>query len=250
MSKIPYTGKAPGARQPIQPPANEPLTPEVIPAERPLLEDPDALAARLVDSEDFLRRNQSILLGLLGVVLAAIVGGFGFYTWRNGQNDKAQATMFSAVNYWEADSLKKAAKGDGKTIGLQTVADEYGVTKAGNLANFYAGVVALKQGNYKVALDDLEEFSSDDYLVQARAYALMGDAHLELKSPKEAADLYAKAADHNANEQFSPGYLLKEGLAREEAKDAAGARKAYERIIAEYATAPEAMEARQYVARL
>lgn len=250
MSKIPYTGKAPGARQPIQPPASAPLTPEVIPAERPLLEDPDALAARLAESEDFLRRNQSVLLGLLGLVLAAIVGGFGFYTWRNSQNEKAQSVMFQAVNYWEADSLKKALKGDGKALGIQTVADQYGATKAGSLANFYAGVAALKQGDYKMALNNLEDFSSDDYLVQARAYALMGDAQLELKLPKEAADLYAKAADHKANEFFSPAYLLKEGLAREEAKDPAGARKAYDRIVAEYAASPEAAEARQYAARL
>ncbi len=251
MSKIPFTGKAPGARQPTQQPAADPQAmPEIIPAERPLLEDPDALAARLAESEDFLRRNQGVLLGLLGLIIAAIVGAFGFYTWRSGQDQKAQAAMFQAVNYWEADSLKKATKGDGKAPGLQSIADQYGATKAGNLANFYAGVAALKQGNYKLALDNLEEFTSDDYLVQARAYALMGDAQLELDKPKEAADLYAKAADHNANEYFSPGYLLKEGLAREEAKDAAGARKAYERIISEYATAPEVAEARQYAARL
>ncbi|MEJ7662492.1 MAG: hypothetical protein WKG07_24465 [Hymenobacter sp.] len=51
----------------------------------------------------------------------------------------------------------------------------------------------------------------------------MGDAQLEMNKPKEAADLYAKAADHNANEYFSPGYLLKEATARELAKDNDGA---------------------------
>ncbi|WP_375419187.1 tetratricopeptide repeat protein [uncultured Hymenobacter sp.] len=251
MSKIPYTGKSPGARQPIQQPLADPLAPaENLPAERPLLEDPDALAARLAESEDFVRRNRGILLGLLGLVVAAIVGGFGFYTWRNSQNQKAQSAMFQAVNYWEADSLRKATSGDGKAPGLETIADQYGSTKAGNLANFYAGVAALKQGKFQEALDDLEDFSSDDYLVQARAYTLMGDAQLELGKPKEAADLYAKAADHNANEFFSPGYLLKEALAREEAKDVAGARKAYDRILTEYAAAAEAAEAKSARARL
>ena len=251
MSKIPYTGKSPGARQPIQQPIADPLAPaENLSAERPLLEDPDALAARLAESEDFVRRNRGILLGLLGLVVAAIVGGFGFYTWRNSQNQKAQSAMFQAVSYWEADSLKKAANGDGKAPGLETIANQYGSTRAGNLANFYAGVAALKQGKFQEALNDLEDFSSDDYLVQARAYALMGDAQLELGKPKEAADLYAKAADHNANEYFSPGYLLKEALAREEAKDVAGARKAYDRILAEYAAAPEAAEAKSARARL
>ena len=253
MSKIPYTGKSQQARQgqvPQTVPA-DPLAPaENLPAENPMLEDPDALAARLVDSEEFVRSNRNVLLGLLAAVVLAVVGGFGYYTWRTQQDQKAQATIFRAVNNWEADSLNKAVKGDGKSPGLTTVVNEYGSTKAGNLANFYAGVASLKQGKYKEALDFLEDFSSDDYLVQSRAYSLMGDAQLELNKPKEAADLYAKAADHNANEYFTPGYLLKEATARELAKDPEGAAKAYDRIISEYPTAQEMAEARQYRARL
>ncbi len=253
MSKIPYTGKSQQARQgqTTQNVSADPLAAaENLPSENPLLEDPDALAARLVDSENFVRNNRNVLLGLLALVVLAVVGGFGFYTWRNAQNDKAQASMFRAVNHWEADSLNQAVKGDGKAPGLTTVANEYGNTKAGNLANFYAGVASLKQGKYKEALDYLEDFSSDDYLVQSRAYSLMGDAQLELNQPKAAADLYAKAADHNANEYFSPGYLLKEATARELAGDTDGAAKAYDRLITGYPTAPEVAEARQYKAKL
>jgi TolA-binding protein len=111
-------------------------------------------------------------------------------------------------------------------------------------------VASLKKGDYKAAIDYLEDFSSDDYLVQSRAYALMGDAQLEMGKAKEAADLYAKAADHNANEYFSPGYLLKEATAREVANDSEGALKAYDRIITEYPTSQEVAEARQYKAKL
>ena len=77
------------------------------------MEDPDALATRLVESEDFVRRNKTALLSLLAVVVLAVVGGFAFYTWRTNQNEKGQAAMYQAVNYWEADSLNKALKGDG-----------------------------------------------------------------------------------------------------------------------------------------
>ncbi len=253
MSKIPYSGKSQQARQ-GQVPQNVPADPlavaENLPAENPLLEDPDALAARLVESEDFVRKNRNLLLALLAAVVLTVVGSFGYYTWHNQQDAKAQASMFRAVNNWEADSLNKALKGDGKAPGLATVANEFSNTKGGKLANFYAGVASLKEGKYKEAIDYLEDFSSDDYLVQSRAYSLMGDAQLELNKPKEAADLYAKAADHNANEYFSPGYLLKEATARELASDNAGAVKAYDRIITEYPTAQEVAEARQYKAKL
>lgn len=253
MSKIPFTGKSQQARQgqPVQNVSADPLAPaENLAPENPLLEDPDALAARLVDSENFVRNNRNVLLTILAIVVLGVIGAFAFYTWRTSQNEKAQATMFRAVNNWEADSLNKAIKGDGKAPGLTTVANEYGNTKAGNLANFYAGVASLKQGKFKEALDYLEDFSSDDYLVQSRAYALMGDAQLEMNKPKEAADLYAKAADHNANEYFSPIYLLKEGTARELANDNEGAIKAYDRIINEFPTAQEVVEARQFKAKL
>jgi predicted negative regulator of RcsB-dependent stress response len=252
MSKIPYTGKTPGARQPVRPVSTDPLAPaeENYVTENPLLEDPDALAARLADSEDFVRRNRNVLLGILVAVVVVVGGFFGYNYWKGQQDAQAQAAMFRAVDNWEADSLKPALQGDGKLPGLNRVANEYSGTKAGNLASFYAGVALLKQGKFQDAYNALDKFSSDDYLVQSRAYSLMGDAQLELNKPKEAADLYAKAADHNANEYFTPGYLLKQGVALEVAKDNDGAVKAYDRILDDYATSQEAAEARQAKARL
>ena len=251
MSKIPYTGKTPGARQPVRPVSADPLAPaEGYPTENPLLEDPDALANRLADSEDFVRRNRNIIFGVLGAIVLAVAGIFGYNYWRTQQNEQGQAAMFRAVDYWAADSLNKAMKGDGKRPGLERVVSEYSGTKAGNLADFYAGVAALKLGKYQQAYDYLNKFSSSDYLVQSRAYALMGDAQLELNKPKEAAELYEKAASHNANEYFSPGYLLKEGTALEAANDKEGAGKVYDRIINDYQTAQEVAEARQRKAAL
>ncbi len=86
-------------------------------------------------------------------------------------------------------------------------------------------------------------------LVQARAYALIGDAYLELNKYKEAADQYEKAANYKANEYFSPGYLMKEATARELAKDYDGAIRAYTKIVDEYQNAAEVTDAKQYLAR-
>ncbi|WP_246455521.1 tetratricopeptide repeat protein [Hymenobacter citatus] len=252
MSKIPYTRNSPQNRpqrvstDPLQPATHEG---EFGNAEHPLLEDPDALAIRLAESEDFVRRNKNLLLGLLTVVVLAIVGAIGYYMWRSSQDEKAQTAMFQAVNYWEADSLSKAMQGDGQYDGLTTIASEYGNTKAGNLASFYAGVAALKQGKFQAAIDYLEDFSSDDLLVQARAYSLIGDANMELNKYKEAADFYDKAANYKANEYFSPEYLMKKATAQEMAKDYSGAVETYDKIINDYQSAQQVNEARQMKAR-
>ena len=72
--------------------------------------------------------------------------------------------MFQAIYYFEADSLDLALNGDGNKLGFKDISEEYAITQAGNLANFYAGAAYLKQGKFKLALIYLNDFSSDDLL--------------------------------------------------------------------------------------
>ena len=183
------------------------------------LEDPDALENKLEDVGDFFQQNRNIALGIIGGFVLLMAGFFGYRAYVSSQDETAQVELFPSVYQLEADSLKKALNGDGKTPGLLSAADSYGSTPGGNLAEFYAGLALLKQGKYDEAIEHLKEFSSSDLLVQARAYALLGDANLEQNKYKEAADFYAKAADHNANEQFTPSYLMKQATALELTKD-------------------------------
>ena len=218
-------------------------------SEYELLENPDALADRLSRSEEYLERNKNLLFGLLGAIALVIAGAFFYVSQRKAKNNEAQRDMYQAVYYFEADSLNKALNGDGQHRGLLKIADEYSGTDAGNLSHFYIGVAYLKQGKYQEALNHLEDFSSDDLLVQARAYALQGDAQLELNKPKEAAELYLKAANYKANKYFSPNYLMQAGLAFELAKDFNSATEVYDKIINDYPDAQEAADARKYKAR-
>ena len=214
-----------------------------------VLEDADALAHRLEESEEFLLRNRNLLLGVLGAIIVAVVGGFFFWQYRGGQDEQGQSAMFTAVNYFETDSLKQALSGDGQNPGLLKIADEYGSTKAGNLAHFYAGTALLKQGKFAEAAEHLAKFKSDDLLLQARAYCLQGDAVMELGQKDRAAELYLKAATYKANPHFSPAYLMKAAGAEEAQNKYADAAKTYDRILNDYPTAPEANDAKRYHAR-
>ena len=214
-----------------------------------LVENPDVLADRLTQSEDFVKKNKSKLLGVFALIAAIVVGGFLYYNYRSTQNQEAQQAMFQAVYYFEADSLNKALNGDGQYEGLLQIADEYSGTDAGNLANFYAGVALLKQGQYAEAAEHLREFESDDYLMQARAYSLTGDALLEQGQNADAAAMYVKAANYNENPYFSPQYLMKAGIAYEADSNFASATEMYDRIINDFAASTEVMDAKKYKAR-
>jgi predicted negative regulator of RcsB-dependent stress response len=214
-----------------------------------LVENPDALADRLSHTDDFVKKNKSKLLGVFAAIAALIVAAFLYYNHQTNQKQEAQNALFQAVYYFEADSLGKALNGDGQYKGLVAIADEYSSTDAGNLANFYAGVALLKEGKFAEAQNHLEEFESDDYLLQARAYSLVGDALLEQGKNKEAAEQYMKAANHNANPHFSPQYIMKAGIAYEADNNFKAAAEAYDKIEKEYVTAAELNDAKKYKAR-
>ena len=214
------------------------------------LEDPDALSGQLERAEDFFEQNRNIVFGVLGGIVLLIAAFVGYRYYVGSQDETAQVEMFPSVYQLEADSLKKALNGDGKTPGLLAVADNYGSTPAGNLAGFYAGAALLKEGKYDEAIERLKSFSASDLLVQARAYVLIGDAYMEKKSFDEAAEYYQKAADYKPNKFFTPGYLLKLAIAQEQAKQNDKAVETYTSIIEKYGQSAEAVSAKKYKSML
>jgi len=123
------------------------------------------------------------------------------------------------------------------------------MTDAGNLANFYIGVIYLKQGQYEDAISYLQDFSSSDLFVQARAYSLIGDASMELDEPQEAIKYYNKAANYKPNKYFTPQYLMKLAMAYESVNDYASAVLTYEKIMDEFSEFPDITDVKKYKAR-
>jgi len=215
-----------------------------------LLENSDALKERLEVAEGWVEQNPKTVIGAALVILLLVGGYFGFTYYKNNQNTQAQKDMFQAIYYFEADSLNLALNGDGNNLGFLAIIEDYGITDAGNLANFYAGASYLKQGKFELARLYLEDFSSSDLLVQARAYSLVGDAYMEEKNYESAASFYSKAANYKPNKFFSPTYLMKEALAYEKLNQNDKAKEAYDKVINQYWESPEYNNARKFKARL
>ncbi|HOX83154.1 MAG TPA: tetratricopeptide repeat protein [Chryseolinea sp.] len=215
-----------------------------------LLENSDALKEKLVVAESWIEQNPKLVIGIALAVLVVVGGYFGFEYYKNNQNIAAQKDMFQAVYYFEADSLNLALNGDGNNLGFLAIIEDYGITDAGNLANYYAGASYLKQGKFELARLYLEDFSSSDLLVQARAYSLTGDAYMEEKNYEEAARFYNKASNYKPNKFFSPTYLMKEALAYEKLNQNDKAKEAYDKVINQYWDSSEYNNARKFKARL
>ena len=217
-----------------------------------LLENPEVLAEQLSKTEEFFDKNKTAVYVVVTLIAVAVAAIIGYQYYATTQDELAQVDMFQAVYYFEADSLDKALNGDGNNYGFLEIIDEYSITKSANLAQFYAGATYLKQGDYNSALDHLKKFKGGDLLVQPRAYALMGDANMELGNYADASKDYQKAANENANKEFSPVYLKKAAIAFEKNNDLQSALDCYQTIVDEFPEADIAIiqDAKKHIARI
>lgn len=203
------------------------------------IENTDAINETLSKSEEFINNNKNKIFTVLGVIVLILLGFSIFSYIKSNQNNTAQEEMFQAVYYFEKDSLVQALNGDGNNYGFLEIIDEYGLSDAANLSKFYAGASYLKLGNYENAINYLDEFSSSDLLIQARAYSLIGDAYVEIGDYDNAIYYFKKASNENPNEFFTPSYLLKLAIVYEETGDLESALDTYEEIIEEFKNSPE-----------
>lgn len=215
-----------------------------------LIENADALKKEFFKVEDIFEKNKKLLTIIGGIIVGVMALYYAYNYYTETQEKEAQAAMADAVFSFEADSLSQALKGQGGNEGLLAIADNYGSTKAGKLANLYAGIALMNQGNFKDAIDRLGNFSSSDQVVQGRAYCLMGDCYAELKNTSEAITYYKKASDYKPNKFATPGYLMKLANAYLEAKDNKSAIETYNTIIDKYPSSMENVMAKKGKSRL
>lgn len=215
-----------------------------------LLENPEVIKEKLEGIEHWAERNPKIIIGIVSALVLVVGGYFGWKYYIDKQEAQAQKEMFQAVHYFEADSLNLAFNGDGNNLGFKQIIEDYSMTPAGNLANFYAGAICLKQAKYPLAIYYLEDFKANDLLIQPRAYSLIGDAYMEQKDYANASTWYDKASSYKPTKEFTPGYLMKAALAYEKLNKNDKAKEIYQKIIDAYWESSEVQNAKKYKARL
>ncbi len=217
--------------------------------ENELFENPEALQEQLSNTTEFVQKNKNIFIYGIGAV-AVVIGGFFF--WKNYTAKKeveAAKAIYVAEDYFRKDSFNLALKGDGKNKGFEAVANNFSGTTSGEMANFYMGIIELKNGKFAEAAKHLEEYNTGAFLVQARAYALAGDAYSEQGKVEEAIKYYTKASESEPNKEFTPQYMMKLALAHEDSKQYSEAVLVYEKIISEYPFSDQIDDAKKYLAK-
>lgn len=208
-------------------------------------------------SEQWIIKNRKVIFGVLGAVVVVILGYLAYqkYVQVPKEKEAANELAFPKVYFEDAmtnsvasDSLFTLALegADGK-YGFIDVAEKYSGTKAGNLANYYAGVSFLRVKKYQEAIEFLEKFSSNDELLGPVAKGAIGDAFADINQLDDAYDFYMKAANLKDNNFSSPLFLFKAGNTAMDLENYDKALKAFEKIKSNYPTSEEAKNIDIYI---
>ncbi len=204
----------------------------------------------LSNAESFIQKYQKQLIYGFATAILVVAAYFAYQSWYKAPlEEEAQSQMFTAVQYFEQDSLSVALNGDGVNLGLLDIEDRYGSTKAGNLAGYYVGLCYLYSGMYEEAITYLKKYSPADKLGKSLSLGNIGDAYSELKDYDNALVYYKKAAYADDSRFTAPRFLMKAGLTLEAQNKYAEAAKLYERIKSDFPDTSEGREADKYIAR-
>ncbi|MFN0200631.1 MAG: tetratricopeptide repeat protein [Bacteroidia bacterium] len=201
---------------------------------------------------EFVEKNGKMLL-IGGVLLTLLVVGYLYWNGiKDGNNVKGQAAMFQAEYYFQQDSLAKALNGDGKAKGFLAVEKEFSGTKVGNLSKYYIGQIYLRQGKTAEGIKYLENFDKGNNLPSVMAYASLASANEDLGKMAEAAALFEKAAGVTSekDDQLKPYFMVRAGLAYEDAGKKDKAAELYKQVKEKYSKSQEAQSIDKYLGRV
>lgn len=209
----------------------------------------EQIESTLSKTEMFIEKNRTTITVVLAVIIVAVLAIFGVRKFViEPREAAAQTAIFRAEQLFENDDYATALNGDGNNAGFIDIINEYGGTKTGNLARYYAGICYLNTGDFNNAIKYLGEFKGKDQIVKPLATGARGDAYLELDNAAEAAKCYEKAAKESANTFTSPMFLMKAGLAYEMVENYQKALELYKTIKSEYPTSNEGFSIEKNIA--
>lgn len=167
----------------------------------------------LAASKSFFEKNKNAILYGGGAVLVIIIAALLIHQFYIiPRNNRANESIFFAEQAFMDANYEKALNGDGENMGFLAVIDEYGSTKAGNIACLYAAKCYAATEKYQEAIDMLDKFDGcDDVMISPAAIALKGNCYAELGENEKAAELLVKAAKQADNNTISPTCLLQAG---------------------------------------
>ena len=207
----------------------------------------------LSKSEAFFLKYKKAIIAAVVAVIVIIAGVILYKTYVSGPNEvKASTAISKGQAYFEQGLFNEALNGDSTGFkGFAALANEYSSTKAGNLANLYAGLCNAQLGKWEDAVKFLEEYDgAKDQMISPAAEGALGNAYAHLNQLDKAVSHLKKAAEKADNNSLSPTFLIQASEILESQGKKDEALKLYQEVKEKYFNSMQYQTIDEYIERV
>lgn len=192
----------------------------------------------------FEKYKKAIIIGVAAVIIiivgAILLNNYYFVPRAN----EASTELAKSQELFNQEQYDKAL------VGFQKVANEYGSTDAGNLAQLYIGICQANLGKWQEAVNALESFSGKgDAMISPAAEGALGNAYANLNQLDKAVEHLKNAAKMADNNALSPTFLIQAGEILESQGKKDEALKLYQEVKEKYYQSMQYQTIDEYIER-
>ena len=181
----------------------------------------DTLDVSASKTETFVNQYQNYIIGTILSIIVIFSIYFAYDKFIiQPKTAESNLEIFTAQKYFDLamkaeenkDSLfNLALNGAEGKFGFLDIIENYSGTDASNLSYYSAGMSYYNMKRYDLAIEMLENFSSDDEILQSLSLATIGDAFIQLNQFEDGLNYYESALSYTQNSFIRPVILLKAG---------------------------------------
>jgi TolA-binding protein len=207
----------------------------------------DRLVSTTFKATEYVQKNQTpFIIGAIAIVV--VFAAFMFFRWSGNRNRAESGALLS-----RAELVAGMGQMDQYTATLQMLADNYAGSDAAKIATLRLADSYFADKQYDKADlyfgKVLDKYSSDKIAAASAAAGKAACSEIK-KNYSQAAKYYQQAADYNAGDLWTPGYLLKAGQDFVKAGDKKSAQAAFDEISQKFANTPESNAAKRSLAEI
>ena len=166
----------------------------------------DRLVTSYFEATNWYQTNKKLVNGALFGLVVLVVVVVAYLNNVNSNNQKATAELGKVLRYYDQGTYEVAINGNlqENIRGLQAIVDDYGSTRAGELAKFYLANCYFAQSNYDKALKYYLDVDVKDDLISASALAGAASCYESKGDHVKAASTFEKAAFRSSKDVNVP----------------------------------------------
>ncbi|MBI3586269.1 MAG: tetratricopeptide repeat protein [Ignavibacteriales bacterium] len=210
----------------------------------------DKLVTTYFEATSWYENNKKIVNGVFtGLIIVAVLIVVVTNNMRSN-NEKATTELGKVLRYYDEGKYDIAISGDlqENIRGLQSIVDDYGSTKSGELAKLYLANAYYAKNNYDKALQYYSDSSIKDDMLSASASAGVAACYEAKGEYEKAAVYYEKAAFKNGKDVLAAENLHHAAYNYSAAGKKEKAVELYKKLKKDYPTSTYAREIDRLIA--